>query len=204
MNKDMENKSYVQETFGEIHAPESLRRKVMNMTQNDVERKRTFAGKRLAVAAAIVVILFAGSNGVVYAMTGSTWVENLTGKMNINGVWQDVELEGRVREDGLVEYSKTLDVSDGDSVQLVVITEGEPDSFMGCMDYPVELSRTEVVEEDGRIYFVDGDMKIDITEDMEDGYATGSFDREGAICQYEVKQEPGVPGCYELHILSEE
>ena len=206
MNKEIKNRVYVRETFEELHAPEGLRRKVMDMTKVDVKKTGMSIVKKLAVAAAMVIMLFVGSNGVVYAMTGSTLVETITAKMNINGVWKDVELEGEVLQDGTMQYSTTVDVPEGGTVEIVVISDEEADAadVLFYMDTATELSRTEIVEEDGKIYFIDDAVKIDITEDMVDGYATGSFERNGSACEYEVKAEPGVSGCYELHITSEE
>ena len=138
----------VQNTYDELHAPEGLRRKVMNMSEMNGKKKGMSVVKKLAVAAAIAAVLFAGSNGVAYAMTGSTWVET-----------EDAETSSEV---------------------------------------------IEVAEENGRIYLLAGDMKLDITEDMTDGAASGSYEKNGVTFEYEVREQPGAPGCYELHILSED
>ena len=61
-----------------------------------------------------------------------------------------------------------------------------------------------MVEEDGRIYLVDGTVKLDITEDMADGQAAGNYEKNAVVYQYEVREETGVPGCFELHLTSEE
>lgn len=204
MNKEMKNRIYVQETFDELYAPECLRRKVMNMTKMNVKKTGMSVAKKLTVAAAFAIILFAGSNGVTYAMTGNTWVETLTAKININGIWQDVELEGEVLEDGTVQYSTTMNVSEDDTVEIVVDSDTEAGDQAFTTDITTETGKTEVIEEDGKTYFIDGDVKIDITEDIADGYATGSFERNGAVCQYEVKAEPGVPEVFEINITSEE
>ena len=72
------------------------------------------------------------------------------------------------------------------------------------VDSAGEPGRTEIVEENDRIYFIDGDVKFDITEDMADGQAFGNYEKDGMVYEYEVKEQAGVPGCYELHITSEE
>ena len=191
-----------------MHAPEGLRRKVMDMKQLDVKKMGKSVGKKLAVAAAIAAVLFAGSNGVAYAMTGSTWVETVVAKIHVNGVWQDVEMEGEVLEDGTVQYSTNLEVQDGEFVDIVLVNDlegAESPEYCINMDTTTTVDcNTGVVQEDGKVYFVDGDVKIDITGDMADQIATGSYEKDGVTYQYEVKEEPGVPGCYELHISSEE
>ena len=221
MNKEDNLKKYVQNTYEELHAPEGLRRKVMNMTEMKAKKTGMSLGKKLAMAAAIAAVLFAGSNGVAYAMTGSTWVENVVARISVNGVWQDVEMEGVVLEDGTVQYSTTLDVQDEDSVEIVLVSDAaEADSLKISAGDGAESSFPEiyinmdttttvdcnigVVKEDDSVYFVDGDIKIDITEDIADGAASVSYEKNGETYQYEVKEEPGVPGCYELHISSEE
>jgi len=221
MSKEDNLKKYVQNTYDELHAPEGLRRKVMNMTEMKAKKTGMSVGKKLAMAAAIAAVLFAGSNGVAYAMTGSTWVENVVARISVNGVWQDVEMEGVVLEDGTVQYSTTLDVQDEDSVEIVLVSDAaEADSLKISAGDGAESSFPEiyinmdttttvdcnigVVKEDDSVYFVDGDIKIDITEDIADGAASVSYEKNGETYQYEVKEEPGVPGCYELHISSEE
>ncbi|MBQ7863402.1 MAG: hypothetical protein IJ353_02925 [Lachnospiraceae bacterium] len=221
MNKEDKVKEYVQSTYDELHAPEGLRRKVMNMTEMKAKKTGMSVGKKLAMAAAIAAVLFAGSNGVAYAMTGSTWVENVVARISVNGVWQDVEMEGVVLEDGTVQYSTTLDVQDEDSVEIVLVSDAvDADSLKISAGDGAESSFPEiyinmdttttadcnigVVKEDDSVYFVDGDLKIDITEDIADGAASVRYEKNGETYQYEVKEEPGVPGCYELHISSEE
>lgn len=205
MNKEDKLKEYVRNTYDELHAPDGLRRKVMNMNEFNAKKMGMSVVKKLAVAAAIAAVLFAGSNGVAYAMTGSTWVETMMARINVNGVWQDVELEGEVLEDGTIQYSTTLDVQEEEPVGMVIVTDSVPPEHVEIYtDTTVEPERTEIVVEDGIVYLVVGDMTIDITEDMTDGIATGSYEKNGKEFQYEVKEEPGVPGCYELHISSEE
>ena len=221
MNKEDNLKKYVQNTYEELHAPEGLRRKVMNMTEMKAKKTGMSLGKKLAMAAAIAAVLFAGSNGVAYAMTGSTWVENVVARISVNGVWQDVEMEGVVLEDGTVQYSTTLDVQDEESVEILLVSDAvDADSLKISAGDGAESSFPEiyinmdttttvdcnigVVKEDDSVYFVDDDIKIDITEDIADGAASVSYEKDGETYQYEVNEEPGVPGCYELHISNEE
>ena len=221
MNKEDNLKKYVQNTYDELHAPEGLRRKVMNMTEMKAKKTGMSVGKKLAMAAAIAAVLFAGSNGVAYAMTGSTWVESVVARISVNGVWQDVEMEGVVLEDGTVQYSTTLDVQDEESVEILLVSDAvDADSLKISAGDGAESSFPEiyinmdttttvdcnigVVKEDDSVYFVDGDIKIDITEDIADGAASVSYEKNGETYQYEVNEEPGVPGCYELHISNEE
>lgn len=77
MNEDMKLKNDYKETFTDIHAPEALSRKVMNMSRTENKKIGLSMMKKVAVVAAVAGALFVGSNGVVYAATGSTWVEEV-------------------------------------------------------------------------------------------------------------------------------
>ena len=206
MKQDEKNKAYFQETFQEVHAPEGLGRKVKNMTKTEAKKKGMAAVKKLAVAAAIAAVLFAGSNGVAYAMTGSTWLETVMAKLYVNGVAYDMEMTGEELEDGTVQYSGTVEVPDGSSGSVVILTDEDfvTQEYYVAMDTTTEPERTEVVEENGRTYLVAGELKLDITEDVADGHAAGSYEKEGVLYRYEVKEDIEAPGCFELHISSEE
>ena len=77
MNADMKLKNDYKETFTDIHAPEALSRKVMNMSRTENKKIGLSMMKKVAVVAAVAGALFVGSNGVAYAATGSTWVEEV-------------------------------------------------------------------------------------------------------------------------------
>lgn len=204
MKQDEKNKAYFQETFQEVHAPAGLYRKVRNMTKTETKRIGMSVAKKLAVAAAVAAVLFAGSNGVAYATTGSTWLETVVVKMNVNGAWYDVEMDGEVLEDGTVQYSTSVEVPDGEGA--VVVIDGDSEWVEQAYYYgsDTEVTRTEVVEEDGKVYLIDGEVKIDITEDVADGEAAGTYEKDGMVCQYEVKAAAETAGCWELHISNEE
>lgn len=100
MNEEM--KKEYRETFSEIHAPEALAGKVKDMVKMENGKTGMSFVKKLAVTAAAAALLFVGSNGVVYAATGSTWVENVV--IHFNGSGYDADLNGEVGDDA-VSYS---------------------------------------------------------------------------------------------------
>lgn len=127
MNEEKQNREYYQETFREVHAPQGMAERLMNMEEGKSKKKAGYAAKWIAVAAVAAVALFAGSNGIAYATTGSTWVEKLFTK----------------------------------DVKLVV--------------------------EDNRIFIVDGDTVIDVTEELNQyGRAAGKYQGDGVTMEYEV------------------
>ncbi len=194
MNKEAGNKAYYQETFQEVHAPEALAGKVRNMTKETGKKIGMSVGKKLAAAAAIAAVLFAGSNGVAYAMTGSTWLETVIVRMNINGTSYEMEMDGELLEDGTVQYSGTVEVPDGAAAVII-----NSDSELVEQDYYIVTARTEVVEENGRVYLVDDSVRLDITEDVQDGRAAGEYEKDGVKYQYEVS---GSAGKWEFSISS--
>ena len=72
MKKDRNYTASYYETFQEVHAPEALAGKVMNMT-NQNKNNKSFI-KKFAVTAACLATLFVGSNAIAYAATGATWI----------------------------------------------------------------------------------------------------------------------------------
>lgn len=74
MKDEIALKAEYKEIFAKIYAPEELRRKVGRLSTGDIQKKSTSFIKKLAIAAAVVISLLVGSNGIVYAATGKTWM----------------------------------------------------------------------------------------------------------------------------------
>ena len=73
MSGEEQNRSFYKETFEEIPVPERLAEKVGRVTEGNVTAGKNGVGsvmRKVAIAAAILVALFVGSNGIAYAMTG--------------------------------------------------------------------------------------------------------------------------------------
>ena len=185
MNEELELKSEYKETFAEIHAPVALAGKVKNMHKNHKanETKQSTMLKKLAMAAAVFVVLLVGSNGVVYAATGSTWLRTVI--VNMNGKQYSVDMTGEQTEDGLVTYSGYLEGEDG-PVTFMVTDDAENTDGM-LTDIYIVTSSPEILEEDDKIYLVNADIKIDITEDAADGKASGSYEIDKVIYHYEIE-----------------
>lgn len=58
----------------------------------------------------------------------------------------------------------------------------------------------KVVEEDGKIYIVDGELKQDITAEIKDGKTSGIYEKDGMTYEYEITEKDGI---WELNILGE-
>lgn len=65
--------------------------------------------------------------------------------------------------------------------------------------YEVAVDTVTVAEENGKIYLVDGEWKLDITEDAKDGSASGTYEKDELNYEYEVIDKDGT---WEVHVSS--
>ena len=206
MQKEDKIKTYIQDSFREIHAPEDLRRKVMNMSEYKEKKKSLNWAKKLAVAAAVAVAVFAGSNCVAYAMTGNTWVESLKSKFIVDGVEQEVALYAEVTEEGNTVHYGTFEVKEDGSVMFVIESDQEIGEVPPMVHIETDSKIPEgmkIVTEDGRVCVQDKDILIDITEDLADGQAEVSYEKDGKAYRYLIEESPFVPGAYDYYLVEE-
>lgn len=202
----MNNKEAVKQVYDEIHAPDALLGKVMKMDKKEFKMRnvmRYAAGVAAAFAVALVV-----SNGVCYAATGETWISKAIVYMNGEETEQDMTWH---QEGDLVYGEIELPVKEGEDSQIEVVsfvTDGElpeqvyvmTDDTTTASDLPEEAASentytedtfsTQLMEENGKIFLLAGEEKIDITEDFKDGEATGTFELEGVTIKYTVTGDP--------------
>ncbi len=195
MSGEEQNKGFYKETIEEISVPERLAEKVGRVTEGEEKRRKTTAGsvmRKVAMAAAILVALFVGSNGIAYAVTGETWVETmiLKIKFNIKGTEYEVETKQHQLRNGKTIYVGELEDKNGDHYRVSAHVKGQGGTYF-------EMEGAEVWMEDGGIYIWDGDVEIDITEDFEDdGYASGTYEVNGVLKGYKLwKRDEGI-GCW--------
>lgn len=74
MKDEITMKTEYKEVFGKLVASEELQRKVRELSADGRSKKHSSLMKKLAIAAAVLLVLFLGSNGIVYASTGRTWM----------------------------------------------------------------------------------------------------------------------------------
>lgn len=182
MNEEMK-KAY-RDTFDEIHAPEALSRKVLNMANESTNNKGISSMRRWVSVAAMALVVFVGSNGIVYAATGNTWLQNVV--VHFSGSSAQAELATEVNEEDAVTYMVSAPTEAGAGE--VDVTEG---SEIEVLPYVVTPSKPKVIEEDDLIFLQDGDIKIDITHDLNDGTAIVSYEKDGMINAYTVTGKDG-------------
>lgn len=116
MKQEIHNKKYYCDTFQEVHAPEALSRKVMNMTKKN--KKLTFV-KKLTVTVASLAALFVGSNAIAYAATGETL---------ISGFFKDVKrFDGAVIGTEYVTVPGEIEITAEQN--MVTITLNKPEAL---------------------------------------------------------------------------
>lgn len=116
----MKERDSVKKVYDEIHAPEALLRKVMEMNKKDFKFRN--AVKFVAMAAAALAITVVASNGICYAATGETWIGKM--KVLINGVETEQEVTWEQQEDMLVGTIE-MEVEEGEPFEMEIVTEEE-------------------------------------------------------------------------------
>lgn len=166
MNEDMKLKYDYQETFKEIHAPKALTRKVMNMAKFEKQKNVGSFVKRFALVAAAVAVLFVGSNGVVYAATGNTWVKGIFKDIkNWNGAVIGTEYVQATDE---VKISVAEDIID-DEAPVIPVTIEFSNKDMAPFKYlqEVKVEAYKILDEAGEVVVAIDDESI--TEIVTDG-----------------------------------
>lgn len=179
MNTENQNRAFFQDTFCEVHASKSLSERVKNMEKLK-KKKPAATAKWLAAAATMAVVLLAGSNGITYAMTGSTWVEGMLYRLRLKDVTYEVPLQ----QEETSYYSEVINEADGDATRVRISTGG--DGSLKLVDIMTEQSAHLSVSEEG-IWLLDGEVDIDLTAALEEnGEVAGSYERNGYTKEYRV------------------
>jgi len=194
MSGEEQNRGFYKETFEEIPVPEGLTEKVGRITVGGEKSKKSVAGsvmRKVAIAAAILVALFAGSNGIAYAMTGMTWLEAMMVRIPIDGKEYDVKLSEQQLRNGETIYIGEVETKRGDEYRVHVYEQGKKQGTY------FEMAGAEIWMEDDRVYVWDDDLEIDITEDYaEDGYASGTYEVNGILKGYKLWKTDEGAGCW--------
>lgn len=112
--------SKIKSVYDEIHAPEVLLGKVMEMKKDEFKGRRIV--KYIAAAVLALAIMVAASNGICYAATGETWIGKM--KVWINGVETEQDVTWQQDGDTLVGIME-MEVEEGEPFEMEIVTEGE-------------------------------------------------------------------------------
>lgn len=184
----MKEQEKYKQMMNEIHVSETTLRKVMEMDMSKKMLNKKRMMKKIGTIAAALTLCLVASNGISYAATGHSWVSKAIIYINGEKVEQDVVLEDR--GDGTVGFEVEAPTEGESSVAAGVIMDENGKIKSGDVS-DEELMLGGVVDEDGKQFFEYGDKKIDITEDLTDGEASGTFEVSGDKYSYKVIGEDG-------------
>lgn len=138
----MNNQEKFKQTFDQIHAPEALLGKVMDMQTEKKEFKTRNLVKVMVCALALGLGLFGAGNGICYAATGESLVTTM--KVIING--EETMYDVEWKQQGNVYHGNiTIPNEDGSSVTVLTVSDDIPEN----MDVTMDISKEETVGEDG-------------------------------------------------------
>ena len=187
MSGEEQNREFYKETFEEIRMPEGLAEKVGRIPEGKAKSRRSTARcamRRVAIASVVLAVLFVGSNGIAYAMTGETWVEKIIIRRITDGIEYEIEAEVRQLKNGEIVYYGEYTTPDG-KVHAPVDYDGEGPYIY----FWFEDEGAEIWSHNGKTYIWDGDMELDISEDFaDDGLALGTYVVNGVFKKYGLKR----------------
>lgn len=153
----MKNKEKVERVYNEIHAPEALVWKVMDMSkEKETKRFKTRNVVKYAVCTlAIMVVTFMASNGICYAATGESLVTKI--KVTING--EEKQQDINWTKDGYTYQGEvTIPGEDGSETTIVIDAENAE-----AFDTDIIIESGDEVNEDGSV------VEDSVTLEIKDG-----------------------------------
>lgn len=194
----MREQEKYKQMMNEIHVSETTLRKVMemDMSKKNLNKKRMIG--KIGTVAATLMLCMVASNGICYAATGHSWVSKAIIYINGEKVEQDVVLEDK--GDGTVGFEVEAPTDGEASVVAGAVMDEDGNVKSDDVSSGEEVLLGTVVDEDGKQFFEYGGEKLDITEDLADGKASGTIEISGDKYHYEIT---GEDGNYNVSVSSE-
>lgn len=186
----MSEQEKYKQMMNEIHVSDTTLRKVMEMDMSKKMLNKKRMMKKMGAVAAALTLCVVASNGICYAATGHSWVTKAIIYINGEKVEQDVVLEEQ--EDGTVSFE--VEAPDGEECSVVqgfVMDGDENIEYDDVASDGEDMLLGTVVDEDGKQFFKYGEEKLDITEDLADGEASGTIEISGDEYYYEITGQDG-------------
>jgi len=189
----------IKQTFDEVHMPSALLGKIEEGI-GQKEKKGTGKPWKMAVAAAAFTLCLTASNAICYAATGHSLLGKIS--MYVNGeevAYADVEL----KQDGDSITATLGDLPDDAHVEVELpepdrkdFSDQDPDNIDAFAQDKGETPENvtfQVREEGGRVYLSvkGGSYQLDITEDIADKKAEGTFTWKDVVYHYYVREDNG-------------
>ena len=138
----MNNQEKFKQTFDQVHAPEALLGKVMDLQMEKREFKTRNLVKVAVCALALGLGLFGAGNGICYAATGESLVTKIKVVINGEEMQQDIEW---TQQGDIYHGEAVIPSEDGSSVTVLTVSDDIPEN----MDVVMEISKDENVGKDG-------------------------------------------------------
>ena len=111
-------KEKIRQVYDEIHAPEVLLGKVLEMKKDEFKGRRMVKYSAAAVLALAITVV--ASNGICYAATGETWIGKI--KILVNGVEQEHDITWE-KDGDLIFGIMEIEVEEGEPLSLEMVTD---------------------------------------------------------------------------------
>lgn len=213
MKNERSNKQLYQDTFDQIKLSDEGYRQIRNMEEDtmihfDKQRKKRL-GFRVAVTLAALTVVFLSANGIAYAATGSTLVEQVAGHVSvyINGKPYDgAKIKKFKDKNGDINYQVSVDDKKDHRTEIIMgedpkdydisldndivtITGNPTDDSSSASQEPLITA----VKQIGNVTYLiiegisEKPVQVDISQDYADGSAEGTVQIEKIEYQYRVR-----------------
>lgn len=165
----MKNKEKVERVYNEIHAPEALVWKVMDMSK-EMETKNYKARNVVKYAVctlAIMAMTFMASNGICYAATGESLVTKI--KVTINGEEKQEDMNW-TKDGDTYQGTVTIPGEDGSETNVTINAENTEE-----FDADIIIESGDGVDENGM------EVEESVTLEIEDGEITAPVTIENEV-----------------------
>lgn len=196
LNDETQNIELYRQTFDEIHASPELLGKVKDMKNSKNTHKIKKAAQIGYTLAAALALCFIFSNVITYAATGSSWITKVV--VRINGEEKQVDMVHMQDENGNDYYQGTFEVDEDKGMTMEFTDEIQTEA---AAETGLPAINTSIIREDGKVFLLANDLKIDITEDIQDEICSGSFTLDGTEYSYEIT---GNPEEYQIDLSTKE
>ncbi|WP_028509202.1 hypothetical protein [Ruminococcus sp. NK3A76] len=179
------------EAYDDINVPDSLHSRLMDIPAKKAAAKSVWV--RAAAIMAAVFVLFFSADIIGYAVTGEGIVERVHKAFSDDKSITKVEINGRPADSFEISSDgKTVIINDDIYAGVLIDTDGNAnDIAISIFSEPVLSAESQ----NGRVYLLIGSagkMKIDITDDLQDGEAKGSFIVDDKEYNYKVTEQDEV------------
>lgn len=198
--KKQTNRQRYRDIFDQIKLSDEGYRQIRNMEENTMihfnHQNKKRIGFRVAVSLAACAIVLLSANGIAYAATGSTLIEQVAEHVSVyvNGKPYPVSKISKSKDkNGNTQYRVSIDDNKDSSARVEVDESQNTEKISDPSSSTAqEEIKTSVKQINDTIYLIlegisEKPVQVDITKDYADGEAKGIVPIEGGEYQYCVK-----------------